>query len=146
MRSLTPFVLLAVAASVTAIPITPAAPKLQHLAEQMRFEGVAEHDIAEQLALSPETSEDLPGPLLSQLPFPLRSLFGAKAATAERDLTGDIAPGSLEAPQMLPRAAAPQSFIDRLKAKESSAYEGKESEMRRPWGMRHWDPVGYHWE
>ena len=47
---------------------------------------------------------------------------------------------------MLPRAAAPISLGETFKAmlkgedvrKREFAYEGKELEMRRPEGMRHW--------
>jgi len=68
----------------------------------------------------------------------------------EKDTTGDIAPGSVESPEMLPRAAAPESLTDSITATLYSVisgndfenrkfgYEGKESEMRRPEGMRHW--------
>jgi len=59
------------------------------------------------------------------------------------DFSGDLAPGSLEAPQVLPKALKEAGLWDRLCAKlhrsESSfGYEGKEREMRRPEGMRDW--------
>ncbi|KAF2180715.1 hypothetical protein K469DRAFT_714289 [Zopfia rhizophila CBS 207.26] len=52
---------------------------------------------------------------------------------------------------MLPRAAAPEPLTDTITAtinavlrgddveKRQFGYEGKELEMRRPEGMRHWD-------
>jgi|TARA_R110002003_G_scaffold40_5_gene2630 hypothetical protein len=60
--------------------------------------------------------------------------------------SGDIAPGSLDSPSMLPKAATDErdSFFRSLCAlfhggdSESSGYEGKEGELRRPTGMRHW--------
>lgn len=64
------------------------------------------------------------------------------------DLSGDIAPGSLEAPQMLPRPASidgetlSNKIIALLRREDAEqkrfAYEGKELELRRPTGMRHW--------
>ena len=69
----------------------------------------------------------------------------------KRDVSGDIPPGSLDAPEMLPRAAAPDTVVDTIIQAISTilsrgdaelrkfAYEGKEAEMRRPEGMRHWD-------
>lgn len=62
------------------------------------------------------------------------------------DASGDIAPGSLEAPQMLPRPASKKStkldrfitFLLKDDSEKNSAYEGKELELRRPTGMRHW--------
>ena len=77
--------------------------------------------------------------------------FHAQTDGEERDVSGDIAPGSLEGPVMLPRAAAPESRTERLidainvilRRSDAEgrrfAYEGKEAEMRRPEGMRHWD-------
>lgn len=71
-------------------------------------------------------------------------LFRTPLADNENDISGDIAPGSLEAPQMLPSAPAPEesSLLQTICAffhgRESSAYEGKELELRRPTGMRHW--------
>jgi hypothetical protein len=59
---------------------------------------------------------------------------------------GDIAPGSMDSPSMLPKelAAERESFFRSLLAffgrdgSDSFGYEGKEGEMRRPTGMRHW--------
>ncbi|KAF2751204.1 hypothetical protein M011DRAFT_473711 [Sporormia fimetaria CBS 119925] len=137
---------LALAALVVAIPITPSAPELQSFAEQMRIEGMSEHDIAEQLYLT-ANSEVTSVPIFSQLSSQVYSLFDGNRELRKRDITGDIAPGSLEAPQMLPRAAAPPSFADTLRSllwrgdleRREFGYEGKELEMRRPEGMRHWD-------
>ena len=62
----------------------------------------------------------------------------------EFETEGDVAPGSMEAPQMLPKAAAHgSSFYQSLCAlfhggREELGYEGKESELRRPEGMKHW--------
>jgi hypothetical protein len=61
----------------------------------------------------------------------------------EQDFTGDIAPGSVQAPQVLPTASEEASFLDRLcalfhRAESSFGYEGKELELRRPEGMRDW--------
>jgi hypothetical protein len=62
----------------------------------------------------------------------------------EIDVEGDVAPGSMEAPQMLPKAAAGGSSLYRSLCKlfqggrEEFGYEGKEEEMRRPEGMKHW--------
>jgi len=66
---------------------------------------------------------------------------------SERDTSGDIAPGSLDVPQILPRPALsqPANALENLIAllwKDDAgnhfAYEGKELELRRPTGMRHW--------
>jgi hypothetical protein len=61
----------------------------------------------------------------------------------EQDFSGDIAPGSVQAPQVLPTASEEASFLDRLcalfhHAESSFGYEGKELELRRPQGMRDW--------
>ena len=62
----------------------------------------------------------------------------------EIDVEGDVAPGSVEAPQMLPKAAAHGSGLFRSLCalfhggNEDLGYEGKESELRRPEGMKHW--------
>lgn len=62
----------------------------------------------------------------------------------EVDFEGDVAPGSMEAPQMLPKAAASGSSLYRSlcalfhSGNDDLGYEGKESEMRRPEGMKHW--------
>jgi hypothetical protein len=61
----------------------------------------------------------------------------------EQDFSGDVAPGSVQAPQVLPTASEEASFLDRLcalfhRAESSFGYEGKELELRRPTGMRDW--------
>lgn len=62
----------------------------------------------------------------------------------EIDVEGDVAPGSMEAPQMLPKAAVHGSSLYRSLCalfhggNDDLGYEGKESEMRRPEGMKHW--------
>jgi hypothetical protein len=72
-------------------------------------------------------------------------LFRTPLADDESDRSGDIAPGSLEAPQILPKAPIVEeptlyeSLCALFHGKESSfGYEGKELELRRPQGMRHW--------
>lgn len=63
------------------------------------------------------------------------------------DISGDISPGSPDAPEILPRASEPQSLMESIKAmlwredveRRSFGYEGRERELRRPEGMRHWD-------
>jgi hypothetical protein len=168
--------IMAIAATVAAVPITPAAPELQLLAEQLRSEGVKEvctintdcsvplpnmftcvsqHDITKQLSLpTTELSDSLElstRPFLHHVTDKSHGFFHAQTDEEERDASGDIAPGSLEGPVMLPRAAAPESRTERLMDAISAilrrgdierrrfAYEGKEAEMRRPEGMRHWD-------
>ena len=59
-----------------------------------------------------------------------------------------MAPGSMEAPQMLPKAAAGGSsslyrmlcrvFQGGRREEFDFGYEGKEGELRRPEGMKHW--------
>ena len=65
----------------------------------------------------------------------------------EEPRSGDIAPGSLEAPSMLPRPAnRDDTLYSKIYAmlrsedaeRRNYAYEGKELELRRPTGMRHW--------
>jgi hypothetical protein len=62
----------------------------------------------------------------------------------EQDFSGDIAPGSVQAPQVLPTASKEASVFDRLcalfhRAESSFGYEGKELELRRPQGGRDWN-------
>jgi hypothetical protein len=90
-----------------------------------------------------------PRPVLTNVVGKLHSLLVPSYKIELRDSSGDIAPGSLEGPEMLPRAAAPETpdFSDIVKSllggksveKYGYGYEGKETEMRRPEGMRHWD-------
>lgn len=97
------------------------------------------------ISLEPETL-----PYFHRMTDKFHGLFHVQTEE-ELDASGDIAPGSLEGPVMLPRAAAPESKTERLMDAISAilrrgdderrrfAYEGKEAEMRRPEGMRHWD-------
>jgi len=114
-----------------------------------------QHDITKQLSLP--TSELFSSLELETRPFfhhmtnKFYGILHAQTDEEERDASGDIAPGSLESPVMLPRAAAPESRTERLMntisvilrrsdaERRRFAYEGKEAEMRRPEGMRHWD-------
>ncbi|KAF2657214.1 hypothetical protein K491DRAFT_691228 [Lophiostoma macrostomum CBS 122681] len=172
MRGVLAYVILAIAATVSAIPITPAAPAAQRLVERMRAEGLDEHEIASRLfqplhALSsfsssslsstphpfkPFTSTIHPSSLASLLAFRHPSSSPSSSSRDDddnepNDPSGDIAPGTLESPSMLPRAAVPDSFIDMMKGvlrgedreRREFGYEGKEVEIRRPEGMRHWD-------
>jgi hypothetical protein len=64
----------------------------------------------------------------------------------DHDHSGDIPPGSLAAPQILPQAARiDETMLTKILAaiwikdpRKEYAYEGKELELRRPTGMRHW--------
>jgi hypothetical protein len=61
----------------------------------------------------------------------------------QEDFSGDVAPGSLESPQVLPKASEEDGFFDKLcamfhRAESSFGYEGKELELRRPEGIRDW--------
>jgi hypothetical protein len=94
-----------------------------------------------------EERESRPTRLLEQLTFGFHSAVPSKSST--RDHSGDIAPGSMDAPQMLPRAITSdsESLLDAIgnmlgvghRKERGFGYEGKELEMRRPEGMRHWD-------
>jgi hypothetical protein len=61
--------------------------------------------------------------------------------------SGDIAPGSLDSPSMLPKAQSKERETSLFRAVAvlfrgdeagKFGYEGKEGELRRPTGMRHW--------
>ncbi|KAL6702518.1 hypothetical protein ACN47E_001582 [Coniothyrium glycines] len=146
MRSYILIAFMAVIVFVSAIPITPSAPPLRKRAEQYRLQGLREFEIAQRLS-NPDTQSDTSSePILSLLNNHLRLVF--HAPSTDDDASGDIAPGSLDAPQMLP-AKAPEadaadfSFLQSLcelfhRGESSFGYEGKELEMRRPTGMRHW--------
>jgi len=134
---------------VCAMPITPAAPELARRAAGFRLQGLKEHEIAAKLALSPSeadsSEETLPQPF--SLSDRLSSLFHHYEEEAEDDdHSGDIPPGSLAAPEMLPHAVKLDTtvlsrFLAALRRKELGndyGYEGKELELRRPTGMRHW--------
>jgi hypothetical protein len=75
------------------------------------------------------------------------SIFHTPSPENDLDLfLGDIAPGSLDSPSMLPKASADEreSFLRSICAllfggdSESFGYEGNEGELKRPTGMRHW--------
>lgn len=169
---------LAFVATVSAVPITPAAPGLQRRAEQMRIEGLNEvrshpfplslsslismpstnhhlnplqHEIAEKLTTSPLSDTEDPdqidtSPLSVQILETLYSLLEADADESQ-DVSGNISPGSLDAPESLPLAPEPLSVMEEIKAvvwhedveRRGFGYEGRERELRRPEGMRHWD-------
>ncbi|KAF1962001.1 hypothetical protein CC80DRAFT_543368 [Byssothecium circinans] len=148
MRAFTLIAFVACIAFACATPITPAAPALQRRAEQYRLQGLKEHEIAAKLAL-PETEASVdPQPQTISLSERLSSIFQHcdDEADDDDDHSGDIAPGSLAAPEMLPHAAnLDDNMIARIIAalkrhdpRKDYAYEGKESELRRPTGMRHW--------
>ncbi|KAF2270137.1 hypothetical protein CC78DRAFT_599480 [Lojkania enalia] len=150
MLSFTTLALLAILAVVSAVPITPSAPEQQRRAERLRYEGVPEREIAEQLSL-PMRGADIEGhPFYSHVNDRFPSFFRSPSELEKRDVSGDIAPGSLEAPQMLPQAAAPESLADTISQainallkgedyeRRNFGYEGKELELRRPKGMRYW--------
>jgi hypothetical protein len=95
--------------------------------------------------------EEQQQPFFESISSRLYSIFQQPSSEEKRDLSGDIAPGSLESPQMLPRAAAPETFVDAVAQRFNAVfggqdvetrnfgYEGKELELRRPEGMRHWN-------
>lgn len=96
----------------------------------------------------PAESDSTEAPPLSvQLLDTLYSILEPEVEGSSVDVSGDIPPGSLEAPEILPRAAGPQSVMDSIKAilwredveRRFSGYEGREMELRRPEGMRHWE-------
>ncbi|KAJ4355739.1 uncharacterized protein N0V89_003759 [Didymosphaeria variabile] len=150
MRFFTPLAFMAFVVSVCAVPITPSAPTLQRRAEQFRLQGLQEHEIAEKLTLPSTTSaEDISLPFFSHLSTKLRTLLHdcSDSGDHDDDVSGDIAPGSLEAPQMLPRPTTLSepsalgrfvAFLKKGDEEKNFAYEGKELELRRPTGMRHW--------
>jgi hypothetical protein len=103
-----------------------------------------------------EIAERLSGSLAESIAFRsrinnrLHSIFNSHSPDDiddERDLfAGDIAPGSLDAPSVLPKALTDErdSFFRSLcvlfhgSDGDSSGYEGKEGELKRPSGMRQW--------
>lgn len=105
-----------------------------------------QHEIQEKLTI-PSTSAEEAVPIATRLSDKLHALFyDCTEDDRHHDLSGDIAPGSLEAPQMLPRPTPVASsrfgsffaFTKKGDDDRSFAYEGKELELRRPTGMRHW--------
>ena len=162
MRSFILMAIMAILAFVSAIPITPAAPQLQKRAEQFRLEGLREvhpphtphqhnphtnapqFDIAQRLS-APISDPSDSDPFLSRLNHRLSAMLDSLSSDEDEiDVEGDIAPGSMEAPQMLPKAAAGGSGLYRSLCRlfqggrEEFGYEGKEEELRRPEGMKHW--------
>ncbi|KAF2125999.1 hypothetical protein P153DRAFT_369379 [Dothidotthia symphoricarpi CBS 119687] len=85
-------------------------------------------------------------PYLTHLNHRLHSLLPSHS----HDRSGDIAPGSLDSPRMLPNAPLEESSVESLfdricaflhgenREKSGFGYEGKELEMRRPTGSRRW--------
>jgi hypothetical protein len=151
MRSFILMAFVALFAFVSALPITPSAPRLQKRAEQFRLEGLKEFDIAERLSNpSPDADSAELEPFLTHLNSKMHDLLSNLSFSRddEDDFSGDVAPGSMESPQMLPKAAARQSLPERVYqslctlfhggSSEDYGYEGKELEMRRPEGMKHW--------
>ncbi|KAH8719269.1 hypothetical protein GQ44DRAFT_623732 [Phaeosphaeriaceae sp. PMI808] len=142
MRSLFFIVLATLLVFIIAIPITPSAPRLQKRAEQFRLQGLKEFEIAERLSASLEESEDF----RSRVNHRFHSIFHSPSKGYDRELfSGDIAPGSLDSPSMLPKASVNEhnSFFRSLCAffhgsDERFGYEGKEGEIRRPTGSRRW--------
>ncbi|KAH6625675.1 hypothetical protein C7974DRAFT_312307 [Boeremia exigua] len=144
MRSFILIAVMALLAFVSAMPITPSAPQLQKRAEQFRLEGLREFDIAERLS-APIVESDETEPIMTRFHNKLSALLESLAnADEEIDVEGDVAPGSMEAPQMLPKATTHASSLYRSlcalfhSSNDDLGYEGKESEMRRPEGMKHW--------
>jgi hypothetical protein len=165
MRTQILILLASLVALISAIPITPSAPRLQKRAEQFRLQGLREvslpptyppsfpplhltsplhiltptkFEIAQRLSASPAETATFRSRLNSQFLALFHSL-------EDYDLAGDIAPGSLDAPSMLPRISEESSSkgfssLRKLLGKEEEGlgYEGKEGEMRRPTGSRHW--------
>ncbi|KAF2497338.1 hypothetical protein BU16DRAFT_505615 [Lophium mytilinum] len=121
--------------NVAAVPITPSAADVERLAERMRAEGVSEVNSTLLSSCLASTS----------FLFHLRHL-----QLAFRDTSGDLSPGSLEAPSMLPRSLnlSPSKRVGimagvftrrRGGTERDFAYEGMEGRVRRPVGMRHWN-------
>jgi hypothetical protein len=97
----------------------------------------AQFEIAERLSTPTDTTTD---PWRTRLNAKFHALFQDK-----EDFSGDVVPGSLEAPQALPISSPSEemTLYERLCALFMSAesdfgYEGKEAEMRRPQGARDW--------
>ncbi|KAF2875327.1 hypothetical protein BDV95DRAFT_486945 [Massariosphaeria phaeospora] len=152
MRPSTSLAVMALFGVVASIPITPAAPEHQLLVEQFRSQGLNEHDIAERLSLPITNAEADPRSFYSHMSSKVHSLFSHPFEQQKRHSheDGDIAPGTLEIPQMLPRAAVVDSSVDGLFQmigavfgsteiqRKEYGYEGKELEIRRPEGSMHW--------
>lgn len=149
MRSFILVAFVAIVTLVSAIPITPAAPRWQRRAEQFRLQGLREFEIAEKLMTPTVTSPSEPQPFLSRLNRNLHVYLHISSTDDEPDLSGDLVPGSAQVPQMLPTVPEVDdpSLFDRLcavfhRSESSFGYEGKESEMRRPIGSVYWKQFG----
>ncbi|KAH9867947.1 hypothetical protein IAQ61_007252 [Plenodomus lingam] len=149
MRSFILIALVAIITFVSAMPITPAAPQWQAKAEQFRLQGLKEIEIAEKLMAPTAASSSGPQPFFSRLNQIVHVYIHAASTDDKPDLSGDIAPGSAEIPQILPTAPASNelSLFERLcavfhRSESSFGYEGKESEMRRPIGSVYWNQFG----
>lgn len=146
-------VLFTFVADVAAAPISPSAADTERIAERMRAEGLSERDITNRLT-SGIPSSDQPSSLLSTAvkaqAFLISPIY-RHPQQEKRDTSGDIPPGSLEAPEMLPRSPAPDTTIDAIEEIINSvlsrsrsaehrqlAYEGMEGAVRRPQGSRYW--------
>ncbi|KAF1828886.1 hypothetical protein BDW02DRAFT_474778, partial [Decorospora gaudefroyi] len=133
---------------VSALPITPSAPHLRKRAEQFRLQGLKEFEIAQRLSTSPSLSPSTSS-WRTRLSTKMNDLLDS-SQQEEEDFSGDIAPGSLDAPQLLPTASSWETDVGvwgRLcalfvRAESSFGYEGKELELRRPQGGRSWK-LGY---
>jgi hypothetical protein len=85
---------------------------------------------------------------MTRLHSTISALFDSLSNADEEEIddSGDVAPGSMEAPQMLPKASAHGSGVFQSlcslfrggNAEKDYGYEGKELELRRPEGMKHW--------
>ncbi|KAI4950961.1 hypothetical protein J4E86_007470 [Alternaria arbusti] len=148
MRSFIIMAIVALFAFASAMPISPSAPRLQKRAEQYRLQGLREFEIAERLSSSASSDVD---PWRTRMNHKFHALFdptptdeeGASYDDDQEDFSGDVAPGSVEAPQVLPKASEEDSLFDRLcamfhRAESSLGYEGKELDVRRPGGVRDW--------
>jgi hypothetical protein len=157
MRSYILIAFAALFALACAVPITPSAPRLQKRAEQYRLQGLAEFQIAERLSSS--ASSFGVDPWRARINKKLHALLDTLSAEAEEegedveeeapieeteeDFSGDIAPGTLESPSVLPKALKEATLFDRLcgmfhRAESSFGYEGNELELRRPEGGQNW--------
>ncbi|CAG5179356.1 uncharacterized protein ALTATR162_LOCUS9181 [Alternaria atra] len=149
MRSFIVMAIVALFAFASAMPISPSAPRLQKRAEQFRLQGLREFEIAEKLSASASSSDVDPWRIRLNNKF--HALFDPTSTDDEEnpfddeqeDFSGDVAPGSLESPQVLPKASEEDGFFDKLcamfhRAESSFGYEGKELELRRPEGIRDW--------
>lgn len=102
-------------------------------------------DIAERLSAPIVDSDELE-PFLTRFHNKLSAMLESLSGADEDDfdVEGDVAPGSVEAPQMLPKTSTRGPSIYRslcalfLGGEDDLGYEGKEAQWRRPEGMKHW--------